>query len=104
MKPAMDKAVGLLGLMMRAGQMKTGESQSLLAVRNGEAVAVLLDAEVSQNTRKRFTDACTFRKIPYFDLPPDVLADSIGKPGRKVAALTRGSLAEQLMKLLSQIE
>lgn len=95
-----EKIRGMLGLLSRAGQMQSGESQALALVRGGRAVLVLLDAGVSANTRKRFEDAASFRKVSLAALPQDMLGEAIGKPGRKVAACTAGSLAEQLMQLV----
>lgn len=97
----MDKVRGLIGLMMRAGQLTLGESGALLAVRGGTAAGILLDEAASANTRKRFTDACAYRNLPCYLLPADLLAQATGKPGRKVAAMKTGSLAEQLKKTLS---
>ena len=54
----MDKVTGrvmnLLGLCKKAGKTGSGEFQCEEAIRSGRARLVLLAADASENTRKRF--------------------------------------------------
>ena len=95
-----DKVAGLLGLCARAGQLASGESGCEAALRAGQAALVLLDAEASANTRKRFTDGCAYRQVPLYTLEAGMLGQAIGKPNRMAAAVKAGNLAGQLQAQL----
>ena len=91
-----------LGLAMRAGQVSLGESGALKAIASGKAAFVLVDAGASHNTKKEFRDACAYREIPLFETQADRLGQATGKPGRKSAAVTQGTLAEKLLLLVDR--
>ena len=71
------KLKGMLGLAMRAGKLACGESKAAEAIRGGRAELVLLSADASDNTEKRFlnmTQYCVRRDgrfwRPFWDVPP----------------------------------
>lgn len=97
-----ERVFGLLGFASRARQLTSGEFDVARQINKGCVAAVLLDETVSDNTRKRFFDACTNKKIPLFEhIPKDRLARAIGNQNRKIVALKKGKLAEQIIKLLT---
>ena len=96
----MNRALGMLGLSARAGKIQSGEQACELAVRRGQAYLVLLDGAASQGTRKAFTDACAHHSIPIRQTDADALGAAIGKPGRRVAVITDGKLAQKLADML----
>ena len=91
------RALQLLGLCMRAGQIVSGQEACVSAVRNGDAAVVLVDESASENTRKRMTDACQSHDTPLFFITADELGHAIGKPGRMVVALSKGSMGEKVL-------
>lgn len=91
---------GLLGLAMRAGKLLSGEQAATQAVRKGEAALVLVDEAASDNTRKYARDACAYYHLPLFELPAGLLGQAIGKPNRKLAALTDPAMARKLIGML----
>lgn len=100
---AEEKVYGLLGIACRAGQLVSGEFDVERQLQRGAVCAVLLDSEASQNTRKRFSDACAHRQIPlYADFEAGRLGRAIGKENRKVAALKKGKLSEQILITLQK--
>jgi len=90
----------VIGLCARAGQAVSGGSGCEAAVRGGQAALVLLDGGASANLRKKFADACAFRRVPLYTLEAGQLGRAIGKPGRMVAAVKPGALADTLRSLL----
>ena len=64
----MDKVTGrvmnLLGLCGKAGKTGSGEFQCEEAIRSGRARLVLLAADASENTRKRFCDRSQYYHVP----------------------------------------
>jgi len=95
-----NRALGMLGLCARAGKIQSGEQAVELALKKGQACLILLDGAASQGTRKALSDACTYYSIPMRLTDADALGEAIGKPGRKVAAVTDGKLAQKLAGML----
>ncbi len=94
------QALGLLGLCARASRLVSGEGTCELTLRKGDAKLVLIDSGASNNTKKKFLDACAFRNVPYRMLPEDELGKAIGKNSRMVAVITDISFSLKLIDLL----
>ena len=54
-----------MGLAMRAGQITLGANLGINVIRSGKAALVLIDEDASENTRKKLTDACVYRHVPF---------------------------------------
>ena len=104
MKLERDAFYAMLGIAMRAGQLSLGESGVLKTVSSGTALFMILDADASDNTKKKFRDSCAFYKVPLYETSPDRLGQAIGKPGRMSAASARGTLGEKLLALAREEE
>ena len=99
--PMKDKQwVGRLGLAMRAGQVVSGDFAVEKLLRGEGAALVLLDADASDNTRKKISDACAHRGIPLAVVETGLLGRAIGKPGRIVAAVKTGDMGTNLRQLV----
>ena len=55
-----DKIKGMLGLANRAGRLIKGEQMVLDAIRSGKARIVLVAEDASDNTKKLFSDKCSY--------------------------------------------
>ncbi len=55
-----DKALGMIGLATKAGKIASGEFMTENAVKSGMASLVIVSAEASDNTKKKFRNK-TFR-------------------------------------------
>lgn len=97
-----DAFYALLGIAMRAGVLTLGESGVHKAISSGAARFALLDAGASDNTKKKFRDACSFYNVELFETQQDRLGFAIGKPGRMSAAVSGGTLGERLLSLAKQ--
>ncbi|MFQ9806956.1 MAG: L7Ae/L30e/S12e/Gadd45 family ribosomal protein [Christensenellales bacterium] len=86
------------------GSWSLGESGVLKTVSSGTALFMILDADASDNTKKKFRDSCAFYKVPLYETSPDRLGQAIGKPGRMSAAIARGTLGEKLLALAREEE
>ena len=93
---AEQKLRGLLGLSTRAGQMLIGSGRALEHVRQEKTKLVFLDEAASDNTTKRFTDACRSHEVDCKVLTKGLLGQAIGKPGTMVAAVLPGGIADKL--------
>lgn len=96
-----SRALNLLGLAMRAGQVISGDDMAEREIRAGRAAIVLLDEGASARTRDKYEGLCQRKGITLFLLSEDSLGRSIGKDGRMVATLKKGPLARQMETLLT---
>ncbi len=96
------KALELLGLAMRAGQVTSGDGMAEGAVRAGRAGIVLIDTEVSDNTRGKYAAMCQARGVSLHEVSADALGQAIGKPNRMVAVVAPGPLAKKVAALLAK--
>ena len=99
----MNKLLSMLGLSARAGRLVSGVQAVEIALQKSEAKIVVLDADVSDSTKKQMTDACLHKKTPLITVPASSLGDAIGKPGRMIAAVTDTSFADRIYQLFKEI-
>lgn len=95
---------GMLGLAMRAGRLVLGESKAADAVRSGKAEMLILAADASANTEKKFLNMTKHYGIQTLR-PGDRarLGAAVGKAAAVVIAVTEPGFARQL-SLLSQTD
>jgi len=96
-----QRALSLLGIAMRAGRVTSGDGMCEREVRAGRAALVLLDAGSSANTHDKYAAMCAHHGTPLVIVSADALGRAIGKEGRMVAALPKGTFAEKIWTLLS---
>ena len=101
------KFAGLLGIAKKAGRVIAGTNLVTDAVRAGSVSkcpqAVFLASDVSENTRKRITNCCTYYEVPLYQIPLTIaeIGDAIGKSGSVSAVgITDAGLSDALVKLI----
>ncbi|MBR4359784.1 MAG: ribosomal L7Ae/L30e/S12e/Gadd45 family protein [Clostridia bacterium] len=97
----MTPIFGLLGLACRAGQITLGAEMALAEIKGGRAGLVLLDADASDGTKKKITDACAYRGVPLHMLPAEELSRATGREGRMAAAVKPGKMCQRMLELLA---
>ena len=98
-----DSVLRMIGLAAKAGKVVSGEFMTEKAVKEGRAFLVLVSEEASDNTRKMFTNMCTYYKVPlYFFGTKEELGHSMGKEMRASVAVLDSGLAKALVKQLNQ--
>lgn len=95
----MKRWLSMLGLCMRAGKLVSGERACVQAVRAGAAFVAILDEAAAGNAEKAVSNACASHDVPLLRAPEGKLGDTIGKPGRMVAAVTDPSFADRILEL-----
>lgn len=94
-----NKVLSLLGLAMRGRNLVSGEFQTLEAVKNGSAMLVIIAEDASDNTKKLFTNKCTFYEVPILEYgTKDELGRAIGKDMRSSLGVCDVGLAEAVIK------
>lgn len=98
-----DKALGLLGLMRRAGAIELGEDNSAAAVKAGKAKLLLLSSDVSDSARRKaegFSHGRNVQTVP-LHYSREELGASLGVKSCAMAALTDMGFSNALMKELA---
>lgn len=99
-----DKALQMLSLAMRAGKITSGEFMTETSVKEGSSYLVIVAEDASENTKKKFTDMCSFYEVPiriYAD--KDSLGHMIGKEFRASLSVNDKGLATEIMKKLAEV-
>lgn len=100
----MDKVLSLLGLAARGRNLASGEFLTEKAVKEGKAALVIVGTDASDNTKKMFTDMCTYRGIPiYFYGTKEEIGRALGKEMRASAAVTDAGIAANIIKRLEDL-
>ena len=98
-----DTVLSLLGLAARGRNLVSGEFSTEKAVKEGKAALVIVSGDASGNTRKMFTNMCTFYKTPiYFYSDKETLGKAIGREMRASVAVTNQGMAAGIIKHLEE--
>ncbi len=97
------KIFSLLGLCMKAGKLKSGGFQVEEAVKLGRAWLVLIAADASDNTVKKFGNMCSFYEVPYFRYgAKEELGRAIGREERSVIAVCDEGFSKSLRTYMEE--
>ncbi len=94
-----NKILSLIGIATKAGKTVSGEFSVEKAVKEGKAVVAIVSLEASDNTKKMFTNMCTFYNVPlYIYGTKDELGKAMGKEFRASMAVLDEGLGKALEK------
>ena len=97
------KVFSYIGLATKSGKIASGEFSTEKAVKEGKAWLVFVAEDASDNTKKMFTNMCTYYEVPiYFFGEKTELGHAIGKEYRASLALTDKGLADAVEKQLKR--
>ena len=96
-----DKVLSLISLATKAGKTASGEFSTEKEVKSGRAAAVVVARDASDNTKKKFSNMCSFYEVPlYFYETMEELGHCIGKTFRASLAVTSEGLAKSIISKL----
>lgn len=96
------KVFNLIGLATKAGKTASGEFSTEKAVKSGKAYLVVVAEGASDNTRKKFTDMCTYYQVPIVIFgEKDELGRHIGKESRASLAILDDGFAKAVVKQMN---
>lgn len=96
-----NRVLSLIGLATKAGNIASGEFSTEKAVKEGKANLVIVAEDASDNTKKMFTNMCTYYKVPiYFFGVKTELGHAMGKEFRASLAVLDKGLADAVIKKL----
>lgn len=91
-----------LGLATKAGKTQSGEFSTEKAVKSFKAFLVIVAEDASDNTKKMFTNMCTYYEVPCFIYGTKAdLGRAMGKEMRASVAITDEGFAGMIQKQLS---
>ena len=90
-----------MGLAMKAGKLVSGEEGCEKTIRGGKAFLVITAEDASENTVKKFKNACEYRNVPFFRFGhKEALGRLLGKEVRSVITVTDSGFAQKLTELI----
>lgn len=96
------KILNLIGLATKAGKVVSGEFSTEKSVKDGRAFMVIVSEEASDNTKKMFTNMCTYYEVPiYFFGKKEELGHAMGKEHRASLAVMDDGFAKAVVKLMN---
>ena len=98
------KVLNLIGLATKAGKTASGEFSTEKAVKAGKASLVIVSEEASDNTKKMFTNMCTYYKVPLLVFgEKEELDRAMGKEMRASLAVLDEGFAKAVGKQMKLI-
>lgn len=96
-----DKVYSFIGLAKKAGKLVSGDENCTKTIKSGKALLVLVAENASENTAKKFNDACVYRKVPFYRFgKKEEFGRLLGKEVRSVIVITDNNFAKKLSELI----
>ena len=96
-----NKIFSLIGLATRARRTVSGEFSTEKAVKDGSAFLVIVAADASDNTKKKFKNMCEFYQVPIsFYGQKEELGHAMGKEQRSSMAVLDEGFANAVKQKL----
>ena len=101
--PVTEKSIcSLMGLSMRQGAVESGSFLTEKSIKGGTARLVVIAEDASDNTKKDFTDMCTYYHVPFYVFgTKDMIGHAIGKEFRVVLAFTNLGLSDKIAEQIN---
>ena len=98
-----DKFLKMLGLATRAGRLCFGEGAVSDSIRQGKASLVIVSADASENTKKKFGDSCSFYGTAIVEVADRyALGTACGRAFAVVISVCDEGFAKKLQEILHQ--
>lgn len=96
-----NKVLSYISLATKARKIASGEFSTEKAVKDGKACMVIVAEDASDNTKKMFTNMCTFYKVPIYIISSKaIIGKAMGKEIRASLALLDQGFADAIEKQL----
>jgi ribosomal protein L7Ae-like RNA K-turn-binding protein len=96
-----DKVLSMLSLATKAGKVVSGEFSVEKSVKSGYSDLVIVAEDASDNTKKMFTNMCTYYNVPiFFYESKEMIGHAIGKQHRASVSIQDSGFAAAILKKL----
>ena len=100
-----QKILNMIGLAQKAGKVASGEFSTEKAVKTGKAYTVIVADDSSDNTKKMFSNMCTYYKVPiHFFSDKESVGHAMGKEFRASLAILGEGFADGIQRELKNRE
>lgn len=100
-----NSGLSMLGLATKAGKVVTGEFSTEKAVKTGMAFLVVVAADASDNTKKKFRNMCEYYQVTMKEFSDKIsLGNACGKEFRASLAVVDKGLAQAVLKAIDKVE
>ncbi len=100
-----NRTLSLMSIAARGRNLVSGAFAVENAVKSGTAFLVIAGTDVSENTKKMFSNMCEFYEVPFFQFgTKETLGHAIGKEFRATLAVTDEGLAKAIVKQLEALK
>ncbi len=94
-----ERALSVIGMASRAGKTASGEYQTEKCVKSGKAYLAVTAEDASDNTKKKFSDMCTYYDVPMLIFgTKEELGRWTGKTYRASICILDEGFAKSLLK------
>lgn len=98
-----NRFTGLLGLATKAGACVSGEFSVETALKKKTVYLVIIAEDASDNTRKHFTDMCSYRNVPVITAcSKQLLGKCTGKQERASVGILDKGFADRLISIVQE--
>ncbi|MBZ4645908.1 MAG: hypothetical protein PWR27_2 [Petroclostridium sp.] len=95
-----DKLYSMIGLAQKAGKVASGEESCEKDIKAGKSMLIIIAEDSSANTKKKFSNMCTYRNIPFFEFgTKELLGKFTGKDYRAVLSIRDINFAKSIKSL-----
>jgi len=96
-----ERIYSFLGLATKAGKLLSGEETCERALKAGKVYLVIVSEDASDNTKKKFSDMCSYREVEIRCFgQKELLGRYTGKKIRSVVALAEKGFAKHLKDMI----
>ena len=97
------KITSLLGFAQRSGSVASGETAAEIALKKEKAYLLILSADASANTVRKFSGIAATHRVPVLRIfDKQALGQILGKGERSSAAVTDAHFAKEILKQAGQ--
>jgi ribosomal protein L7Ae-like RNA K-turn-binding protein len=98
-----DKFYSFLGIIRKSGNLIAGYNNCEFEIKKDKCKLVVIAEDCTDNTKKKFTDICTHRNVPYIiEGKKEKIGSTIGKPPVSVLGIKDEGMSKALLGLLQQ--
>ncbi|MBF0714464.1 ribosomal L7Ae/L30e/S12e/Gadd45 family protein [Gemella sp. GH3] len=99
----MKKALNLLGLMVRAGKVVTGEDLIIKSIREDKLNLLLIAIDCGKNTTKKLCDKAEYYNVKVLTcFTTEEISNAIGKNNRVAIGITDIGFSRKLVEIVNQ--
>ncbi|MDP4092532.1 MAG: ribosomal L7Ae/L30e/S12e/Gadd45 family protein [Bacillota bacterium] len=98
-----NRIYSFMGLAVKAGRLVSGDDTCERALKREKVKLLIIAEDASDNTKKKFTDICSYRNIAFRIFgKKELIGSYTGKDARSVAAILDKGFADRLAEMIDK--